>query len=89
MYLITCLSLLSSHLSKWTEYILFACLLLAVCIIFSIMAYFYTYIDPAEIEAQFKKVDDDDEEDYKFQRAKLEMVKNDHQVKGASDETKL
>uniref|UniRef100_H3D8Z8 Solute carrier family 15 member 1 n=1 Tax=Tetraodon nigroviridis TaxID=99883 RepID=H3D8Z8_TETNG len=47
---------------QWTEYILFACLLLAVCIIFSIMAYFYTYIDPAEIEAQFKKVDDDDEE---------------------------
>lgn len=41
------------------------------------MAYFYTYIDPAEIEAQFKKADDDDEEDYKFQMAKLEMVKND------------
>lgn len=60
-----------------------------VCVIFSIMAYFYTYIDPAEIEAQFKKPDDDDEEDYKFQLAKLEMVKNDHQVKGAFDQTKL
>lgn len=77
--------LLSSHLSKWTEFILFACLLLAVCVVFSIMAYFYTYIDPAEIEAQFKNPDDDDEEDYKFQMAKLEMVKNDHQV----NQTKL
>lgn len=31
---------------------LFAALLLAVCIIFAVMAYFYTYIDPNEIEAQ-------------------------------------
>uniref|UniRef100_A0A3Q3XJ65 Uncharacterized protein n=1 Tax=Mola mola TaxID=94237 RepID=A0A3Q3XJ65_MOLML len=40
---------------KWAEYVLFASLLLVVCVIFSIMAHFYTYIDPAEIEAQFKK----------------------------------
>ncbi|KAI5621093.1 solute carrier family 15 member 1, partial [Silurus asotus] len=40
---------------KWAEYVLFASLLVAVCIIFSIMAYFYTYIDPAEIEAQFQQ----------------------------------
>ncbi|KAG8586397.1 hypothetical protein GDO81_005365 [Engystomops pustulosus] len=38
---------------QWAEYLLFAALLVAVCIIFGIMAYFYTYIDPAEIEAQF------------------------------------
>ncbi|MBN3280516.1 S15A1 protein, partial [Polyodon spathula] len=38
---------------QWAEYILFAALLVAVSIIFSIMAYFYTYVDPAEIEAQF------------------------------------
>ncbi|XP_069826799.1 solute carrier family 15 member 1 [Dendropsophus ebraccatus] len=38
---------------QWAEYILFAALLVAVCIIFAIMAYFYTYIDPTEIEAQF------------------------------------
>lgn len=31
---------------------LFAALLFAVCIIFAVMAYFYTYIDPNEIEAQ-------------------------------------
>ncbi|CAN9498342.1 unnamed protein product [Ophioblennius macclurei] len=38
---------------QWAEYILFASLLVLVCIIFSIMAYFYTYIDPTKIEAQF------------------------------------
>ncbi|XP_068602845.1 solute carrier family 15 member 1 [Brachionichthys hirsutus] len=48
---------------QWAEYILFASLLLAVCFIFSIMAHFYTYIDPVEIEAQFKKNSDDDDSD--------------------------
>ncbi|KAJ8003349.1 hypothetical protein DPEC_G00147410 [Dallia pectoralis] len=38
---------------QWAEYILFASLLVLVCIIFGIMSYFYTYTDPAEIEAQF------------------------------------
>ncbi|XP_036749676.1 solute carrier family 15 member 1 isoform X3 [Manis pentadactyla] len=38
---------------QWAEYILFAALLLVVCVIFAIMAQFYTYINPAEIEAQF------------------------------------
>nr|DBA33096.1 TPA: hypothetical protein GDO54_000827 [Pyxicephalus adspersus] len=38
---------------QWAEYMLFAALLVAVCIIFAVMAYFYTYVDPAEIEAQF------------------------------------
>ncbi|XP_051475954.1 solute carrier family 15 member 1 [Apus apus] len=37
---------------QWAEYVLFAALLLAVCIFFAIMAYFYTYVDPNEIEAQ-------------------------------------
>uniref|UniRef100_A0A8C2JQB9 Solute carrier family 15 member 1a n=1 Tax=Cyprinus carpio TaxID=7962 RepID=A0A8C2JQB9_CYPCA len=40
---------------QWAEYVLFASLLVAVSIIFSIMAYFYTYIDPAEIAAQIRK----------------------------------
>lgn len=39
-------------LLQWVEYVLFAALLLAVCIIFAVMAYFYTYVDPNEIEAQ-------------------------------------
>lgn len=38
---------------QWAEYILFASLLLVVCVIFAIMARFYTYVNPAEIEAQF------------------------------------
>ncbi|NWS60055.1 S15A1 protein, partial [Chunga burmeisteri] len=43
----------ASKLSEqWAEYVLFAALLLAVCIIFAVMAYFYTYIDPNAIEAQ-------------------------------------
>uniref|UniRef100_A0A3P8UB13 Solute carrier family 15 member 1 n=1 Tax=Amphiprion percula TaxID=161767 RepID=A0A3P8UB13_AMPPE len=66
-----------AKLSKqWTEFVLFASLLVAVCFIFSIMAHFYTYMDPAEIEAQFKKKGDDDEDDKsKRQRAEVEMVK--------------
>ncbi|XP_021037637.2 solute carrier family 15 member 1 [Mus caroli] len=44
----------AGHFPKqWAEYILFASLLLVVCVIFAIMARFYTYINPAEIEAQF------------------------------------
>ncbi|XP_015474563.1 solute carrier family 15 member 1 [Parus major] len=54
---------------QWAEYVLFAALLLVVCIIFAIMASFYTYIDPNEIEAQLseeetekEKKDQDDNE---------------------------
>ncbi|XP_030874331.1 solute carrier family 15 member 1-like [Leptonychotes weddellii] len=43
---------------QWAEYILFAALLLAVCVIFAIMALSYTYINPAEIEAQFDNEDE-------------------------------
>ncbi|CAH2223630.1 solute carrier family 15 member 1 [Pelobates cultripes] len=58
----------ASHISQqWAEYILFAALLVAVCIIFAIMAYFYTYIDPAEIEAQFDK--DDEKKKHKEKEA--------------------
>ncbi|NWV66630.1 S15A1 protein, partial [Malurus elegans] len=56
----------ASQLSKqWAEYVLFASLLLVVCVIFAIMAYFYTYIDPNEIEAQLSK--EEKEEDKKDQ----------------------
>ncbi|NP_001290095.1 solute carrier family 15 member 1 [Meleagris gallopavo] len=52
----------ASKLSEqWAEYVLFAALLFAVCIIFAVMAYFYTYIDPNEVEAQL------DEEEKKKQ----------------------
>ncbi|XP_041529174.1 solute carrier family 15 member 1 [Microtus oregoni] len=44
----------AGHFEKqWAEYVLFASLLLVVCVIFAIMARFYTYVNPAEIEAQF------------------------------------
>lgn len=48
---------------QWAEYVLFAALLLVVCIIFAIMASFYTYIDPNEIEAQFSKEEKEDKKD--------------------------
>ncbi|NXH53972.1 S15A1 protein, partial [Rhabdornis inornatus] len=46
---------------QWAEYVLFAALLLLVCIIFAIMASFYTYIDPNEIEAQFSEEEKKDQ----------------------------
>ncbi|XP_076026033.1 solute carrier family 15 member 1 [Genypterus blacodes] len=61
---------------QWAEYVLFASLLVAVCFIFSIMAYFYTYMDPMAIEAQFTKTTDDDDKDEK-QKAQIEMTKRD------------
>ncbi|XP_014455978.1 solute carrier family 15 member 1 isoform X1 [Alligator mississippiensis] len=53
---------------QWAEYVLFAALLLAVCIIFAIMAYFYTYVDPAEVEAQL-------DEEEKKKKKEMEMGK--------------
>ncbi|XP_053354640.1 solute carrier family 15 member 1b isoform X1 [Clarias gariepinus] len=47
---------------QWAEYILFASLLACVCIIFSIMAYFYTYIDPDKIEAEILENSPDNKE---------------------------
>ncbi|XP_062236747.1 solute carrier family 15 member 1b [Platichthys flesus] len=45
---------------QWAEYVLFASLLIVVCVIFAIMAYFYTYTDPTVIEAQFAELDPDE-----------------------------
>uniref|UniRef100_A0A3Q3JLR7 Solute carrier family 15 member 1a n=1 Tax=Monopterus albus TaxID=43700 RepID=A0A3Q3JLR7_MONAL len=56
---------------QWAEYVLFASLLVAVCIIFSIMASFYTYIDPTEIEAQFRNRVDGDNADDKAAQTKM------------------
>ncbi|XP_059198170.1 solute carrier family 15 member 1 [Centropristis striata] len=74
---------------QWAEYVLFASLLLAVCFIFSIMAYFYTYIDPTEIEAQFREKVDKDDEDDKNQpkKAEIEMVKKDQSYEDDDDST--
>ncbi|XP_008300099.1 solute carrier family 15 member 2 [Stegastes partitus] len=52
-------------LEQWKEFVLFAGLLLGVCVIFSIMTCFYTYIDPDQLDKLYledsgKEVDDDD-----------------------------
>uniref|UniRef100_A0A8C2EJH2 Solute carrier family 15 member 1a n=1 Tax=Cyprinus carpio TaxID=7962 RepID=A0A8C2EJH2_CYPCA len=64
---------------QWAEYLLFASLLVAVSIIFSIMAYFYTYIDPAEIEAQVRKEQGLEPEE--MEKETLEMEEKDEDQK--------
>ncbi|TKS67193.1 Dedicator of cytokinesis protein 9 [Collichthys lucidus] len=71
---------------QWAEYILFASLLMAVCVIFSIMAYFYTYIDPSEIEAQFRKKLDDDDDHKKQQKMGVEMDRKDSDKDSSSSD---
>ncbi|KAM9850610.1 solute carrier family 15 member 2 [Aulostomus maculatus] len=48
-------------LEQWKEFLLFASLLLGVCIIFSIMAFFYTYVDPEQLHKTY--LDDSGEEE--------------------------
>ncbi|XP_073702407.1 solute carrier family 15 member 2 isoform X2 [Garra rufa] len=47
-------------MEQWSEFLLFAGLLVAVSIIFSIMAYFYTYVDPDQLDKICKDDTDDD-----------------------------
>ncbi|KAK9537139.1 hypothetical protein VZT92_004778 [Zoarces viviparus] len=49
-------------LEQWIEFLLFAGLLLAVFFIFSIMAYFYTYVDPDQLDKKPREEDEDDED---------------------------
>ncbi|KAF4111991.1 solute carrier family 15 member 1b [Onychostoma macrolepis] len=58
---------------QWTEYLLFASLLVAVSIIFAVMAYFYTYMDPREIEAKFMELEPEDKK-----KKALEMTTKDN-----------
>ncbi|CAJ1087507.1 solute carrier family 15 member 1-like [Xyrichtys novacula] len=67
---------------QWAEYILFASLLVLVCIIFAIMAVFYTYTDPAKIEAQFTDMEPEDKE----KRKSVEMAKKDRRNSDSSDD---
>lgn len=53
---------------------LFAALLFAVCIIFSVMAYFYTYIDPNEIEAQLDEEEKQAKKDPDVYEKEVEAV---------------
>jgi len=70
-------------LPQWAEYVLFASLLVAVSIIFSFMAYFYTYIDPAEIEAQIRREQGLEPEEEK--KETLEMEDRDKEQKNEQE----
>ncbi|MCI4375871.1 hypothetical protein PGIGA_G00115020 [Pangasianodon gigas] len=73
---------------QWAEYVLFASLLLCVCIIFSIMAYFYTYVDPAEIEDQFSEHEPEDKEKKKQLEMKMDTTYTSDDKKPNPDEIK-
>ncbi|XP_026768390.2 solute carrier family 15 member 1 [Pangasianodon hypophthalmus] len=74
---------------KWAEYVLFASLLVAVCIIFSIMAYFYTYIDPAEIEAKFKENKELEPDEKEAKESKAIEMETHKTLQNQDDETKM
>ncbi|KAG8137576.1 hypothetical protein E2320_004818, partial [Naja naja] len=63
---------------QWAEYVLFAALLFAVTIVFAVMAYFYTYVDPAEVEAQFAEEDEKKKEKDEKKKEKDELEKEKH-----------
>ncbi|XP_077199960.1 solute carrier family 15 member 1 isoform X2 [Paroedura picta] len=50
---------------QWAEYVLFAGLLIVVTVIFAIMAFFYTYVDPTEVEAQLAEEEKQEKEEKK------------------------
>ncbi|XP_073329372.1 solute carrier family 15 member 2 [Pagrus major] len=51
-------------LEQWKEFLLFACLLLGVFIIFSIMAHFYTYVDPDQLDKIYMDDSSKEEDDH-------------------------
>uniref|UniRef100_A0A8C1PJ26 Solute carrier family 15 member 1a n=1 Tax=Cyprinus carpio TaxID=7962 RepID=A0A8C1PJ26_CYPCA len=74
---------------QWAEYLLFASLLVAVSIIFSIMAYFYTYIDPAEIEAQVRKEQGLEPEEMEKETLEMEEKDEDQKNEQGVKQTKI
>uniref|UniRef100_A0A8C4FDB1 Solute carrier family 15 member 2 n=1 Tax=Dicentrarchus labrax TaxID=13489 RepID=A0A8C4FDB1_DICLA len=67
-----------SLLSQWKEFLLFAGLLLGVFIIFSIMAYFYTYVDPDELDKIYAGdagKEEDDHDDTKKKTKDIQLNK--------------
>ncbi|XP_037543084.1 solute carrier family 15 member 2 [Nematolebias whitei] len=69
-------------LEQWKEFLLFAGLLLGVCIIFSIMAAFYTYVNPEQLDKVFLEDSEKDEDDDN-------MKKKDLVMKGTGKSTRL
>uniref|UniRef100_A0A674D9N3 Solute carrier family 15 member 2 n=1 Tax=Salmo trutta TaxID=8032 RepID=A0A674D9N3_SALTR len=79
-------------LDQWMEFLLFAGLLVAVCIIFSIMAYFYTYVDPDELDKLFpdKAANDDDEDNLKKnQKYHMDQTDNSMYLNPVEKSTKM
>ncbi|KAG7220316.1 hypothetical protein INR49_010150, partial [Caranx melampygus] len=65
-------------LEQWKEFLLFAGLLLGVCIIFSIMAFFYTYVDPDQLDKihmESSGKEEDDENNMKKKSNEMQMNK--------------
>lgn len=72
-------------LLQWVEFLLFASLLLGVCIIFSIMAYFYTYVDPEQMDKLYMEDGDEVAHDAKDTKKKMK----DMALKDTSEGTKM
>uniref|UniRef100_A0A3Q3VTC4 Uncharacterized protein n=1 Tax=Mola mola TaxID=94237 RepID=A0A3Q3VTC4_MOLML len=71
---------------QWAEYILFASLLVVVSIVFAVMAYFYTYIDPTKIEAQFAELEPEEKnKQVNLKVSKKELVEQRNEVRRRSD----
>lgn len=71
----TLTNLSSSIFSQWIEFLLFAGLVLGVCIIFSIMAAFYSYVDPEQMEKVYLEDPGKDENDHDdMKNKKVDML---------------
>uniref|UniRef100_A0A8C6LJ37 Solute carrier family 15 member 2 n=1 Tax=Nothobranchius furzeri TaxID=105023 RepID=A0A8C6LJ37_NOTFU len=65
-------------LEQWKEFLLFAGLLLGVCVIFSIMAYFYTNNDPEQLDKIFledSRWDEDEDDNMKKKNEEIQLNK--------------
>uniref|UniRef100_A0A3Q3IET1 Solute carrier family 15 member 2 n=1 Tax=Monopterus albus TaxID=43700 RepID=A0A3Q3IET1_MONAL len=63
-------------LEQWKEFLLFAGLLLGVFIIFSIMAYFYTYVDPDQLDKLYLEESVREEDDDKMKKKTNDIYMN-------------
>ncbi|XP_013883956.1 solute carrier family 15 member 2 [Austrofundulus limnaeus] len=62
-------------LEQWIEFLLFAALLLGVCIIFSIMATFYTYVDPEQMDkVQLEEPGKDEDDHVDMKKKNVDML---------------
>ncbi|KAF3694581.1 Solute carrier family 15 member 2 [Channa argus] len=69
-------------LEQWKEFLLFAGLLLGVCIIFSIMAYFYTYVDPDQLDKIYLEDSEREEDNDDKMKKKTEDIQLNKKGKG-------